>query len=246
MNALITAQMKKDLVPLRGLLLGMGGLLALSLLVRILEATGGLHVSGGLAAGLQALLVIILLIRLIHLDSPADPDAFWRTRPLTGGQLLTAKAAFFLPPFLALLALSQPAPAAEVFQKFCPVLAGTAAFACVTKKFSETVFLAVKMIILAALMNMLLVVVVGGAWALGTLLILGLRPWPQLLSGPDPMPIGAFHEPFSLVLNGLVVAAYVGVVIYQYLTLRTKTAVRALFVIVFLSAIASSVTGRAD
>jgi hypothetical protein len=55
-----------DLIPLRGLLLAMGGFLALDLLGRVWEATGLLRMSGNPALLAQFVRLTILFVRLIQ------------------------------------------------------------------------------------------------------------------------------------------------------------------------------------
>jgi len=156
----VLAQIRKDIIPARGLLIGMGVLLAITILGRILMVTGVFRMSGGSPlAALQFLLIAVLTVRLIHMDSLVGSNAFWRTLPISRAQLLAAKSAFLILPILAFIAMAQPwAVVARnspngTFGDHCVFIAGLAAFASVTQRFSELAFLFFKAVLFAICMS---------------------------------------------------------------------------------------------
>jgi hypothetical protein len=227
---IVFAQLRKDLIPLRGLLIGMAALLAITLTGRILTATGVASFSGANPLeGIQVVLLAVLIVRLIHLDSLVGADAFWRTRPISRRQLLLAKAALLLLPILTLLAIAQPwlppHPGAKgSFTDTCILLAGLAAFASVTQRFSELALLFLKAVLIALLMSLAINAVTA------TLLVGNQKGWFPPLGIPGTLP-----ETLQLLTVILAIAGYIGVAIHQFLTMRTKRSVVALCSIFVLS-----------
>lgn len=227
---IVFAQLRKDLIPMRSLLIGMAVLLALTLTARILSATGVARFSGGNPLeGIQVILVAVLIVRLIHLDSLVGADAFWRTRPISRPQLLFAKAALLLLPMLTLLAIAQPwlppHPADRgSFTDTCILLAGLVAFASVTQRFSELALLFLKAVLIAILMSLAVNAVTA------TLIAGSMKGWLPPLGISDTLP-----ETLKLLTAILAIAGYIGVAIHQFLTLRTKRSVAALCSVFVLS-----------
>ena len=192
----------------------------------------------------QFILLAILIVRLIHLDSLTNANAFWRTRPISRPQLLLAKSAFLILPALALLAMSTPKSSLETFEVFLPFLAATAAFATVTEKLSETMLFALKMLIIVAFVTML----IGVAAALVTQTLAAFHLLPsQLLriqSTTFNLNIGISGSTFSLVVNILTFVGYLAVAVFQYLTLQTRLSVRFIFTILLVSTIFSSLAEK--
>ena len=90
---------KKDLIRLKfGLLLWVvvlsGGLVFTAIQSRLDGVTYLLFCAATrvLIYGLTPLTAIGLMMGMLHDDSVADVDAFWITRPISGGELLVAKS----------------------------------------------------------------------------------------------------------------------------------------------------------
>lgn len=234
---IVLAQIRKDIIPLRGLLIAMGALLAMTLLGRILAAAGAMRFSGGNPlAAIQYLLMAVLTVRLIHLDSLEGPDAFWRTRPISRAQLLSAKSAFLILPILAFLAMVQPwqhiprNPEGSSFGDLCMLLVGIAAFASVTQRFSELAYLFFKAVLIAIAVSM-------AASLLAAIPLL----WKSNSWLSDGALFGLWADPLLIAAKTLVFAGYIGVVIHQYLTLNTRRSVIAIYLIFSFAALTSAV-----
>jgi len=236
----VLAQIRKDIIPVRGLLIGMGALLVMTILGRILAATGVFRMSGGSPlAALQFLLIAVVTVRLIHMDSLAGPDAFWRTRPISRAQLLAAKSAFLILPILAFLAMAQPweivsrHSSDSTFGDHCVLLAGLAAFASVTQRFSELAFLFLKAVLFAICMSM------AASMLISIPLLWKSNGW---LSAD-----AIFGLPLDTLLATtklFVFAGYIGVVVHQYLTLNTYRSVLAVYGFFSLAALSAGVAER--
>lgn len=97
MNSLIWHIIKKDLRRFRALL----ALWCAALAIRVIAAgLAGNDAGGRLEPGLVILFVLILFLnalmvtRVVAEDSPLKEAAFWRSRPITGRQMMTAKLIF--------------------------------------------------------------------------------------------------------------------------------------------------------
>ena len=232
---IVLAQMKKDLVPLRGLLIGMAALIALTILGGVLDATGVVRSSGGNPlAGLQFLLIAILIVRLIHQDALTRPDAFWRTRPISRVHLLLAKSLFLILPALAYTAMAQPWSIGQGgthdFLGSCMLLAGIAAFASVTGKFSEMLL----QLFLVSLPVILIVMFIG---LFGSVL---LQLWTHFLGPLRPWTADPGRQWLSLAAAGLSFAGYLGIVVFQYLTARTRISLFAIGGVLLFNSVATS------
>lgn len=237
---IVLAQIRKDIVPVRSLLIGMGALLVMTILGRILAATGVFRMSGGSPlAALQFLLIAVLTVRLIHMDSLTGPDAFWRTRPISRPQLLAAKLAFLILPILAFIAMAQPwadiarNPSNGTFGDHCVFIVGLAAFASVTQRFSELAFLFFKAVLFAICMSM------AASMLVSILLLWKSNGW---LSAD-----AIFGLPLDTLLATtklFVFAGYIGVVVHQFLTLNTRRSVLAIYGLFSLAALAAGVAER--
>ena len=98
MNSLIWHIIKKDLRRFRALL----AMWCAALVIRVVAAgLVGNDTGGRMEAGMVILFVLILFLnalmvtRVVAEDSPLKEAAFWRSRPITGRQMMTAKV-FFL------------------------------------------------------------------------------------------------------------------------------------------------------
>jgi len=118
---------------------------------------------------LQYLLAAVLIVRIVHLDSLIDPNAWWRTRPISGLGLLAAKGLsvgmFFLGGCLCLIVLGVEGQFESGFLLSCSLtgvvfVAGLVAFASFTKDMSDLI------------LNWIVVVVGASflAWFVGSLL----------------------------------------------------------------------------
>jgi len=236
---IVLAQIRKDIIPSRGLLIGMGVLLAITILGRILMATGVFRMSGGSPlAALQFFLVAVLTVRLIHMDSLVGSNAFWRTLPISRAQLLAAKSAFLILPILAFLAMAQPwatdhNSANTTFGDYCVFIAGLAAFASVTQRFSELAFLFFKAVLFAICMS------IAASMLISILLLWQSTGW---LS--NEAILGLPLDTLLATTKLFVFAGYVGVVVHQFLTLNTRRSVLAIYGLFSLAALAAGVAER--
>lgn len=99
MNSLIWHIMKKDLRRFRALL----AMWCAALVIRVVAAgLVGNDAGGRMEAGMVILFVLILFLnallvtRVVAEDSPLKEAAFWRSRPITGRQMMTAKVVFLV------------------------------------------------------------------------------------------------------------------------------------------------------
>lgn len=242
MNTVI-AHLKKDLVPLRGLLVTMAIILIAAVAIRAMSAAGlPIHIRGNLGGLLQVLILAALIVRVIHQDSLTDIDEFWRTRPISRHQLLLAKGCFLVPPILAALIVCRPwasasngADGAKLLE-LSTFMVGLAAFATVTSGFSKMILLAIKVLLVTVLLTLVLGLTIG----------LLLLPW-QHLSGKGMSFLsesGISPAGLSIAANLATFGGFLGVVVYQYLTLKTETSVRAIYGLCLAASVVSSVAAN--
>ncbi len=252
----ILAHWKKDLISSRGMLIGWAVCVALVLIffilrtafphpswlsphsgsddmLRIMATVFALVTSIIGLMGIQLVLLVLLVIQVIHLDPLTNPDAFWRTRPISGGALLAAKSLFVA---LLLLGASLSIAAIDAYSsaKIPAFLAGIvfvtglAAFAAITTNVSQMILHWLGIVILAGLTAHALL----AAWQLslaslhGTSFNVNFHQHIGTISSTDP-----------LWLATLYLIGFLSAILCQYLTLRTNYSRAILFATFLLSSL---------
>lgn len=250
----ILAHWKKDLISSRSMLIGWAVCIALAgifFIIRVVDPNPAwLHPQPGsenlpkvMAAifamitgivglmGVQFLLLALLVIHVIHLDPLTNPDAFWRTRPISGGALLAAKSLF-----IALLVLGaglsvaslklDPAPGVHAFLGGLVFVIGLVAFASITTSLSQLILHWLAIIILAGLSAHVLL----AAWQLtlaslhGSSFNVTFSQHISTISATDPLWLAVLY-----------LAGFLAAILCQYFTLRTNFSRAILFATFFLS-----------
>jgi hypothetical protein len=258
----VLAQGRKDLVSHAVLLwvwavcVGIDGLCFLDRIPfhpDLASGTSAVVLSGSIVGGLtiavaafatQALLAIILLIRIVQADLLTDSSAFWRTRPIARHELLLEKALFaalfVVGGFLAGWAVHFGSPLASggrVLLSTLVFVSGLFAFAAVTADLSKFI-----------------IVFLGLAW--GALIVAGIllallkylamsagistSYWPLAASSFFPGEYG------HLVLSAFYLVAFLGIVVFQYLTLRTRISRQLLFATFFVASVLQGSRGHIE
>ena len=217
----LAAQLKKDAILARLLLVGWAAATAMSLLELLLRTplfAGMVQVNQGMGSLVvlsliaQPFFLVGLFVLVVQDDSLTDSGAFWRTRPIPRLGLLGAKALLLIPP----LAISSGILRALVpqmsgsFPSTSAFFLGVAAFAAVTLNFGR---------------------------AFGTFALVGLgagfaAALVRSLSNAD-LTVGSHHwgaHLFALptlpyegeIRTALFLVGFAAVVVHQYLTLRTR------------------------
>ena len=223
----ITAQLKKDAIPVRGLLVAMGILLVINIVAmlntmpslrRILQAMWipDIHIHGSGLIGIQLVMLLFLIVRVIHQDPLTDPGAFWRSRPIARGQLLLGKSGLIAPLAILVLLLAMGSGVKDE-GGVCVFTIGLAAFATVTTRFSEMMTLFLKIVLgyfaLAFSLSVLLAIISALS---GSRSLLNAT---QAFNQSD-------HPPAFQALLGL---CFLIVIIHQYLTMKTRISVCLIF-----------------
>ena len=252
----ILAQLKKDIAsfgPLAWIWTILIGIDCLAFLDRMPVSHASYHGMGlaflipiiivfvvGISASfiLQILFVPVLIIRVIHADPLTESDAFWRTRPISRGALLTEKALFIsvllagmvLAAFAIRFQSGNASTVATVLQT-AVFMSGVVAFAAVTSSFSRLIL---NFIGIALGAGVLASIVLG----LGRYLVsIGANLFHSSVNAHALFPINPGQVGTSfLYLGGCLI-----VVIYQYLTLKTNISRAGLFATFFLAALLQGV-----
>ncbi len=186
------------------------------------------------ASLLQGFFFALLVIRFIHDDPLTQPNAFWRTRPVSRQALLMEKALliFCLVAVEYLIGLASPFNRAGNMTGLATILqslqlvAGLAAFAVVTSNLTE--------LVLSALIILFSAMISGG------LLLNFLRrtiPAPGHSFSIAASPSSLLGHPAPWEISLLYTAGFVLVIVWQYLTLKTNVARGFLFVTFLVAAL---------
>lgn len=250
----ILAHWKKDLISSRAMLTGWGLCVALALIFFILRVAfphptwlspqpGAENLPKVMAAlfamvtgivgvmGIQFLLLALLVIHVIHLDPLTNPDAFWRTRPISGGSLLAAKsfsvALLLLGAFLSVGSIKlDPSPGLSAFLGCLVFVIGLVAFASITTSLSQLILHWLATVILAGLSAHAIL----AAWQLtlaslhGSSFNVNFSQHISTISATDP-----------LWLATLYLVGFLAAILCQYFTLRTNYSRALLFATFFFT-----------
>jgi hypothetical protein len=192
----------------------------------------------------QALLAIVLFVRIVQADSLTDSSAFWRTRPIARYELLAEKALF------AALLLAGGVLAAWATHSGSPrtvsgtamlgtlgFVAGVFAFAAVTSDFSRFIL---------ALLALAWGAMIVAAILLALLKYLATSSGVAFASWPLAAPSFFTGEHAHLLISAFYLLAFVGIVVFQYLTLRTHVSRKLLFATFFIASVLQGNGGRIE
>jgi hypothetical protein len=252
---IILAQFKKDLASARGLFwlwAGCVSFVCLCFLGRVSLPVQGLSTNGvavfafsvlGIATGLiasfaiQLILFMVLVVRIIHADPLTEPNAFWRTRPVSRSSLLAEKllliALLLLGELLASLAMGVR-PERTMWLAgalhFLTFTAGLAAFAAVTSNLSRLIVTSVVIGFAAQVAAAIVLALVRRARA-------AFQERPMYSVDPGPF----FGDPAALVISAFFLVGFLVAIICQYLTLRTNVSRAILCATFFLATLLQSI-----
>jgi hypothetical protein len=248
MNILL-AHIKKDAITVRKLLYVWAAFVGIDLVFGI--ATHALHISPkelspqgaawfmatifslliGIISTLlfQAVVLMLLIVRIIQTDSLIDPDAYWRTRPIARLNLLKEKTLFTgslaIASALAVFALGVQSNNLDP-KFYLPLFLGLVAFAAITKNLSNLILTFLGFTIGAHILS-------GVALSILRYLvsITGTTQSIFPIHSANAASAGAFAV---YTLGFLVIIAH------QYLTLQTRRSQILLGLTLFLAAFASN------
>ncbi|CAN5759922.1 hypothetical protein BH09VER1_BH09VER1_13050 [soil metagenome] len=250
----ILAHLKKDLISSRGLLIAWASCVALAFLFFILRvafpnpswlspqsnpdelfkvvATVGALFTGIVGAmGIQFLLLTLILVQIIHLDPLTNPDAFWRTRPISGGSLLAAKSLFaallVIGAFLSTFALHlNESTWPTTFLSILVFVTGLAAIAAITTSISQMILHWLAITIIASL-------AAHAVLAGRQLTLTSLHGTPFSASFSQHLSTPSASSSFGF--TALYFIGFLGAILCQYFTLRTNLSRALLFATFFLA-----------
>ena len=239
---IILLQIRKDIRHFRWLLIGWFGLIAL----QIVTGTMDLWISNylvykvvsmvfiPLAPLLQTIFLAIFVCLLIQDEPQVGSSAFWFTRPISRLELVSAKGLFMVVFFLV------PVLLVELLLMACHGTAPYHIILAVPEILLEQVSIIVPCWILAAITSRFTFFVLAGIsamafnWIIG--FIVSISKWVML----NTFDIGdiSLYQCAGVIVSLLFAAAGTGVIIYQYLTRKTRySVVFALVLLVSIPAI---------
>jgi hypothetical protein len=184
-------------------------------------------------AGLQFLLLTLLVARVIHLDPLVDPDAWWRTRPISGLSLLGAKSLYvavcLLGAFATIGTIKFGDPTMlSAFLSATVFVVGVVAFASLTSDLGKLILNWLGIAVLASVLAQIIL----GLWHQT---LVSLHSSSLSVDFHANATVGTYNAPVLIPL--LYLAGFLAAIFCQYLQQRTNLSRAILFATFFFASL---------